>query len=77
MHNERSTPTAAVVEAVRRMEISLEQLHVIGSEMYIHFPLGQGVSKLPMAKIEKTLGTAGTGRNWNTVNALLAMAEAS
>ena len=63
MHNERLTPTAAaVVEAVRRMEISPEQLHVIGSEMYIHFPLGQGVSKLPMAKIEKTLGTAGTGR---------------
>ena len=65
----RLTPMAAAVESVRRMEISPEQLHVIGSEMYIHFPLGQGVSKLPMAKIEKTLGTAGTGRNWNTVMA--------
>ena len=70
-------PTAAAVEAVRRMQISPEELHVIGCEMYIHFPLGQGVSKLPMAKIEKTLGTAGTGRNWNTVNALLTMAEDS
>lgn len=28
-----------------------------------------------MAKMEKTLGFAGTGRNWNTVLALLAMAE--
>ena len=73
----RLTPAAAAVEAVGRMAISPEELHIIGSEMYIHFPLGQGVSTLPMAKIEKTLGTAGTGRNWNTVMALLAMAEDS
>ena len=69
MHNERLTPTAAVVEAVRRMEISPAELHVIGSQMYIHFPLGQGVSKLPISKIEKSLGSAGTGRNRNTVMA--------
>jgi uncharacterized protein (DUF1697 family) len=43
--------------------------------MFIHFPLGQRDSKLPMAKIEKTLGTGGTGRNWNTVMALLEMAD--
>ena len=73
----RLTPMAEAVESVGRIAISPEELHVIGSEMYIHFPLGQGVSKLPMAKIEKTLGTAGTGRNWNTVMALLAMAEDS
>ena len=73
----RLTPMAAAVESVGKMEITPEELHVIGSEMYIHFPLGQGVSKLPMAKIEKTLGTTGTGRNWNTVTALLTMAEAS
>jgi len=71
-----ATPAAAAVEAVERMAISPEELHIIRSEMYIHFPLGQGVSKLPMAKIERTLGTSGTGRNWNTVMALLAMAMA-
>jgi uncharacterized protein (DUF1697 family) len=73
----RSTPTAEAIEAVRKMEITPEEIHIIGSEMFIHFPLGQGVSKLPMAKVDRTLGTAGTGRNWNTVMALLAMAEES
>jgi uncharacterized protein (DUF1697 family) len=41
--------------------------------MIIYFPNGQGVSKLPIAKIERTLKVAGTGRNWNTVQALLAL----
>lgn len=69
------TPTAAAVEKVRQMDIQPEELHILGAEMYIHFPLGQGVSKLAMARIEKTLGVTGTGRNWNSVLALLAMAE--
>lgn len=72
-----STPADEAVEKVRQMGITPEDVQIIGSEMYIHFPLGQGVSKLPMAKIEKTLGAIGTGRNWNTVMALLAMAEES
>lgn len=62
-------------EAVRKMEISPERIEIDGMEMYIHFPNGQGVSKLPMARVERALGTTGTGRNWNTVQALLAMAE--
>jgi uncharacterized protein (DUF1697 family) len=41
--------------------------------MIIYFPTGQGVSKLPMAKIERTLKVTGTGRNWNTVQALLSL----
>jgi uncharacterized protein (DUF1697 family) len=31
--------------------------------------------KIPMARIEKMLQCSSTGRNWNTVNKLLAMAE--
>jgi uncharacterized protein (DUF1697 family) len=31
--------------------------------------------KVSMALIEKTLATPGTGRNWNTVAKLLAIAE--
>lgn len=71
----QSKPTAAAVAAVEQMAITPEEVRISGREMYIHFPLGQGVSKLPMARIEKTLGTSGTSRNWNTVLALLAMAE--
>ncbi len=32
--------------------------------------------KIPLVRIEKTLQCASTGRNWNTVNKLMAMAEA-
>ena len=69
------TPDEDAVEKVRQMGIEPEEIHILGAEMYIHFPFGQGVSKLPMARIEKTLGVTGTGRNWNSVLALLAMAE--
>ena len=71
----QGTPSVAAVEKVMQMGIAPEEVRIHGSEMYIHYPLGQGVSKLPMAKVEKTLCVQGTGRNWNTVLALLAMAE--
>ena len=46
-----------------------------GREIYIYYPDGQGRSKLTNALIEKTLGTRGTARNWNTVLKLAALAE--
>ncbi|MFN0102365.1 MAG: DUF1697 domain-containing protein [Bryobacteraceae bacterium] len=70
-----SEPAAEAIEVVRRMEIAPEKIRIVGRDMYIHFPLGQGVSKLPMARIEKALGAKGTARNWNSVMTLLAMAE--
>ena len=48
------TPDGGAVEKVRQMGIEPEEIHILGAEMYIHFPFGQGVSKLPMARIEKT-----------------------
>jgi uncharacterized protein (DUF1697 family) len=47
-----------------------------GRELYIYFPNGMGRSKLPFASIDKILKTAATGRNWNTVLKLNAMAAA-
>jgi uncharacterized protein (DUF1697 family) len=51
--------------------------HVIadGRELFIHYPNGQGRSKLTNAVIEREIGSRGTARNWNTVNKLLALAE--
>ena len=34
---------------------------------YIVYPNGIGRSRLTNTLIERTLGTRGTGRNWNTV----------
>ena len=52
-----------------------EELHILGREVYIYFLNGQGRSKLPWPKIERALGTSATGRNWNSVTKMLAMAE--
>ena len=55
--------------------IGPEEMHLIGREAYIYFPNGQGRSKFPWPAIERTLGTSGTGRNWNSVTKMLEMAE--
>jgi len=52
-----------------------EELHLKGRELYIYFPNGAGKSKLPWSKVEKLVGVTGTARNWNSVLALLEMAE--
>lgn len=52
-----------------------EEMEVDGRELYIYFPFGIGRSKLSPALIEKKLKLTGTGRNWNTVTNLLAIAE--
>lgn len=51
-----------------------ERLAVVGRELYIDYPEGQGRSQLGPAMAKLKLKGAATGRNWNTVvklNALL------
>ena len=52
-----------------------EELHLKGRELYIYFPNGAGNSKLPWSKVDKLLGVTGTARNWNSVQAILEIAE--
>jgi uncharacterized protein (DUF1697 family) len=49
-----------------------EEVRLVGREIFVHYPDGQGKSKLrlPQAKI-------GTGRNLNTVSRLVELADAS
>ena len=69
-------PGDAARATVKAMDVSPEELHIHGREMYIHFPNGMGASKLPMKAIERALKTEGTVRNWNTVEKLMEMVEA-
>jgi uncharacterized protein (DUF1697 family) len=48
-----------------------EELRLIGRELFIHFPDGMGKSRLKVP-----FADSGTGRNLNTLRALLAMASA-
>jgi uncharacterized protein (DUF1697 family) len=59
------------LETVRRVR---EELRLVGRELYVWFPDGIGRSKLSTAALERAVGR-GTGRNWNSVTRLLAMAE--
>jgi uncharacterized protein (DUF1697 family) len=52
-----------------------EELHLKGRELYIYFPNGAGRSKLPWSAVERFLKVTGTARNWNSVQAMLKIAE--
>jgi uncharacterized protein (DUF1697 family) len=52
-----------------------EELHLKGRELYIYFPNGAGKSKLPWSQVEKLFKVTGTARNWNSVLAMLQIAE--
>jgi uncharacterized protein (DUF1697 family) len=71
-----SAPARQAREQVLAMPCEPEELHIKGRELYIYYPTGMARPKIPIARIEKVLATSSTGRNWNTVNKLLAMAEA-
>lgn len=60
-------PASTALEELQRAYHGPEEMRLIGQEMYIFYPEGIGRSKLTLAWIEKKLGTAGTGRNWNTL----------
>jgi uncharacterized protein (DUF1697 family) len=54
-----------------------ETFHVVGREVYVDYVNGVGKSKLTSNLIERSLGVAGTARNWNTVTKLLALTPAA
>jgi uncharacterized protein (DUF1697 family) len=52
-----------------------EQVRAKGKQLYIFYTDGIGRSRLTNAAIERKIGTSGTGRNWNTVLKLAAIAN--
>ena len=72
----KDRPGAREVEALRGAVTGREIVRAEGRHAYIVYPDGIGRSRLTNALIEKKLGTRGTGRNWNTVLKLGALAGA-
>src|SRR5713226_3017736 len=70
-----SDPDAEAREKTLQIKCDPEELRIEGRELHIYFPNGMGRSKLPWARLEKTLKTPGTGRNWNSVTKMMEMAE--
>ena len=70
-----TSPGAEMLSEITRLKSGHPEEIVFGSrELYIYFPDGQGRSKLWPA-LDRALKKSATGRNWNTVTKLLAMAE--
>jgi uncharacterized protein (DUF1697 family) len=66
---------AAKVAALRAAITGPERVEAAGRQTYIVYPAGIGRSKLTTSRIEGTLGSRGTGRNWNTVLKLADLAR--
>ena len=72
----KDAPNAKAVTALLVAITGPEVVRAAGRHAYIVYPNGTGRSRLTNALIEKHLGTRGTGRNWNTVLKLGALAQA-
>jgi uncharacterized protein (DUF1697 family) len=72
VHCLKEPPPAANVRALRSAIIGRETIQAGHRHLYMVYPDGIGRSKLTNAFIERKLGAAGTGRNWNTVLKLAA-----
>jgi uncharacterized protein (DUF1697 family) len=66
----KSRPTT---KALDLSEYGPETAVVRGTDVFVHYPNGQGRSKVTNAVLERLLGTSATARNWNTVGKLLAL----
>jgi len=62
-------------DKVLAMNAAPEELRIDGRQVYIYFANGMARPKLSWAQIGKIMKTPATGRNWNTVRKLLAIAE--
>ena len=71
----KSAPEASAVAALQAAVTGREVVRADGKQLYVTYPDGAGRSKLTNAVIEKKLGTRATGRNWNTVLKLDALAR--
>src|SRR5581483_888687 len=73
----KQAPKAPDVKALEAAIKGRERIRWFGRELYITYPDGIGRSKFTHTLIERTLGIRGTGRNWNTVLKLAAIARKS
>lgn len=71
----KDAPEADAVEALQASIRGPEVVRAGGRHAYMVYPNGVGRSPVTIALIEKKLGTRGTGRNWNTVLKLAALAN--
>jgi len=68
-------PKVSSLEEVQLPITQGEEVRLVDDVLYLFLPNGAGKSKLSNAVLERKLGVAGTGRNWNTLTALEKLAR--
>jgi uncharacterized protein (DUF1697 family) len=72
----KAKPSRAGVQALAARDLGRDRATVVGSDVYLCYPDGQGRSKLSGTTLEKLLGVPITVRNWNVTTALMERAGA-
>lgn len=70
-----AAPQSDACEKLRALDTAPEELWIDGREIFIYYPNGLARPKFQWTKADKILKVVGTGRNWNSVTKMLAMAE--
>jgi uncharacterized protein (DUF1697 family) len=70
----KDAPDSNAVKALQAAITGPEVVRAEGKQAYITYPNGFGRSRLTNTLIDKKLGTRCTGRNWNTVLRIAALA---
>ena len=70
----KQAPRRPQLDALRSAIVGAEIVAAARRQAYVVYPDGVGRSRLTLALIERHLGCAATGRNWNTVLKLGALA---
>ena len=68
-------PEKAILESLKMNREENEIYEIKNREIYLYCPNGYGVTKLSNQAFEKKLKTIATTRNWNSVLAILKIAE--
>jgi uncharacterized protein (DUF1697 family) len=71
----KSQVSAEALEKLRAAITGPEKVERRGREVYFVYAEGQGRSTLTLPMVNKALGARNTGRNWNTVLKLAALAR--
>ncbi len=69
----KAPATYTSMEPLEQAATAGERIHLVRNTLYIVYPHGIHRSRLTGPLIERTLGTRGTARNWNTVLKLQAL----
>jgi uncharacterized protein (DUF1697 family) len=70
-----ATPAKERVQEIDPGRYEPDEFQVVGRDIYLWYPKGLHASRLTHTFWEKRLGVTATARNWNTVTALMRLAE--